>query len=58
VSAEWSGVCCLGWPCWVNGEIVLETDTCGRKGDSVVGTGDGSANWLKLIFFILEPRKR
>jgi hypothetical protein len=48
MATEWPAVCCLGWPCWVNREIVLETNTCGRKGESGVGTGDGSANWLVL----------
>jgi hypothetical protein len=50
MATEWPAVCCLGWPCWVNREIILETNKCGRKGEGVVGTGDGATNWLKLFF--------
>jgi hypothetical protein len=41
--------CCVlpFWSCWVNREIVVETNTCSRKGESVFGAGDGSANLLK-----------
>jgi hypothetical protein len=28
-------------------ETILKYNTCGRKGKSVSGTGDGSANWWK-----------
>jgi hypothetical protein len=48
MATEWPAVCCFGWPRWVNREIVIETNTCGREGECVFGTGDGSANWLVL----------
>jgi hypothetical protein len=28
----------------------METNMCGRKCESVVGTGDGPANWWKYFF--------
>jgi hypothetical protein len=49
MATEWPAVCWLGW-LWVNREIILETNKCGRKGEGVVGNGDGTTNWLKRFF--------
>jgi hypothetical protein len=53
MATEWPAVWCLGWPCWVNREIVLETDTCGRKGERAVGSVDSSA---EIQFYIVGSR--